>query len=58
VATGFHVAGGLRLFVSDDGGLTGEVRYTVAKGNMGDDFRDNRIDVGGFGATVGVHLRF
>jgi len=58
VATGFHVAGGLRLFVSDDFGVTGEVRYTVAKGNMGDDFAGNRIDVGGFGATVGVHFRF
>ena len=58
VATGFHVAGGLRLFVSDDVGLTGEVRYTAAKGNMGDDFRGNRIDLGGFGATVGMHLRF
>jgi opacity protein-like surface antigen len=58
VATGFHVAGGLRLFVSNDVGLTGEVRYTVAKGNMGDDFRDNRIDVGGFGVTVGMHIRF
>ena len=58
VATGFHVAGGLRLFVSDDFGLTGEVRYTAAKGNMGDDFAGNRIDVGGFGATVGVHFRF
>lgn len=58
VATGFHVAGGLRLFVSDDFGVTGEVRYTAAKGNMGDDFTGNRIDVGGFGATVGMHLRF
>ena len=58
VATGFHVAGGLRLFVSDDIGLTGEVRYTAAKGNMGDDFAGNRIDVGGFGVTVGMHLRF
>lgn len=58
VATGFHVAGGLRLFVSDDVGLTGEVRYTAAKGNMGDDFTGNRIDVGGFGATVGMHFRF
>jgi len=58
VATGFHVAGGLRLFLSDDVGLTGEVRYTVAKGNMADDFPNNRIDVGGFGVTVGMHLRF
>ena len=58
VATGFHVAGGLRLFVSDDFGVTGEVRYTVAKGNMQDDFEGNRIDLGGFAATVGMHLRF
>ena len=58
VAPGFHVAGGLRLFVSDDFGLTGEVRYTVAKANMKDDFVGNRIDLGGFGATVGVHFRF
>jgi hypothetical protein len=58
VATGFHVAGGLRLFVSDDFGLTGEVRYTAAKANMQDDFVGNRIDLGGFGATVGVHFRF
>ena len=58
VATGFHVAGGLRLFVSDDFGVTGEVRYTVAKGDMHDDFEGNRIDLGGFAATVGLHLRF
>jgi outer membrane protein with beta-barrel domain len=58
VATGFHVTGGLRLFVSDDVGLVGEVRYTVAKGNMQDDFVGNRIDLGGFAATVGMHLRF
>ena len=58
VATGFHVAGGLRLFVSDDFGVTGEVRYTVAKGDMHDDFEGNRIDLGGFGATVGMHIRF
>jgi opacity protein-like surface antigen len=58
VATGFHVAGGLRLFVSDDFAVTGEVRYTVAKANMHDDFEGNRIDLGGFGATVGMHLRF
>ena len=58
VATGFHVAGGLRLFVSDDFGVTGEVRYTVAKANMHDDFEGNRIDLGGIGVTVGMHLRF
>ena len=58
VATGFHVAGGLRLFVSDDFGVTGEVRYTAAKADMHDDFEGNRIDLGGFGVTVGMHLRF
>lgn len=58
VATGYHVAGGLRLFVSDDVGVTGEVRYTAAKGDMGDDFAENRIDVGGWGVTAGVHIRF
>jgi hypothetical protein len=57
-APGLHVVGGLRVPITDDVSLLGEGRYQWAKADMGDDFRGNRIDLGGFGLTVGVLLRF
>jgi hypothetical protein len=58
VTPGFHVAGGIRFPVNDDFSLVGEVRYQVAKVDMGDDFRGSELDLGGASATLGVHLRF
>jgi opacity protein-like surface antigen len=57
-APGFHVAGGLRLGVNHDFSVTGEVRYQQARTRMSDDFSENRIDLSGTSATIGVHLRF
>lgn len=58
VAPGFHVAGGIRVPISDDFGITAEGRYQWAKDDMGDDFRGNKIDLTGASATVGLHIRF
>jgi len=58
VAPGFHVAAGLRIPLSRDFSLVGEGRYQFAKDDMGDDFRGNRIDLGGASATLGLHVRF
>lgn len=58
VAPGFHVAGGLRVPVSHDFAITGEVRYQWAKADMQDDFRDFEIDLSGASVTLGVLLRF
>ncbi len=58
VAPGFHVAGGLRVPIGHDFAITGEVRYQWAKTDMQDDFRENRIDLSGAAATVGVLFRF
>ena len=61
---GFHVAGGLRVRVSHDFQVTAEGRYQRAKTTMGDDFSpteegfENEIDLSGWSATVGVHIRF
>lgn len=61
---GFHVAGGLRVRVSHDFQITAEGRYQHAKTTMGDDFAptepgfENEIDLSGWSATVGVHIRF
>ena len=57
-AGGFHVAAGLRVPLSHDFSLTGEVRYQQARTRMNDDFSQNRLDLGGTSATVGVYLRF
>ena len=57
-APGFHVAGGLRVAVSHDLSLTGEVRYQQARTRMDDDFALNRIDLSGTSFTMGLHLRF
>ena len=55
---GFHVAVGLRVPVSHDVSVTGEVRYQQARTRMSDDFALNRLDLSGTSATVGVHLGF
>jgi len=58
VTVGVHVTGGLRFYVSDDFAIVGEARYLWAKDDMDDDFRGNRIDLGGWSATLGLHIRF
>jgi opacity protein-like surface antigen len=57
-AFGWHVAGGVRVPVGRDFAIVGEVRYQHARTNMNDDFRGNRLDVGGTTATIGGRLRF
>jgi opacity protein-like surface antigen len=57
-AGGFHVAAGLRVPVSHDFSLTGEVRYQQARTRMSDDFSQNELDLSGTSVTLGVHLRF
>jgi hypothetical protein len=58
-APGFHVTAGLRVPISYDFGIVGEVRYLWAKSDMGDDFRaENEIDLSGPSATLGVNIRF
>lgn len=58
VATGFHVAGGVRIPVGDDFSITAEGRYLWAEDDMGEDFAGNRIDLTGASGTVGLNLRF
>lgn len=56
---GGHAAAGLRVPVGDDFAITGEVRYQYApRKRMGDDFRNNEIDLSGVSATLGLRLRF
>lgn len=62
---GFHVSGGLRLRLNHDVAAVAEGRYQYApKVTMGDDFAsngpglENKIDLSGWSATVGVHIRF
>jgi outer membrane protein with beta-barrel domain len=57
-AFGFHVAAGVRVPISYDFAIVGEVRYLWAKDDMGEDFRGNRIDLSGPTATIGVNIRF
>jgi hypothetical protein len=58
VTPGAHAAAGLRVRLTDDVGLVGEVRYQVAKANMGRDFRGFKLDLTGGSATLGVALNF
>jgi hypothetical protein len=58
VAPGAHAAAGLRVRLTDDVGLVGEVRYQRAKANMGRDFRGFKLDLTGGSATLGVALNF
>ncbi len=56
---GGHAAAGLRVPVGSDFAITGEVRYQFAqKKQMGGDFNNNRLDLNGPSATLGVRLRF
>jgi hypothetical protein len=57
-APGFHAAGGFRIALGDDFAIVGEGRYLWSKTDMDDDFRNNRIDLGGISATLGMHIRF
>jgi hypothetical protein len=58
VTVGVHVTAGVRFYVSDDFAVVGEARYLWAEDDMDEDFRGNRIDLGGIAATLGVHVRF
>lgn len=58
-ALGVHALAGLRVPVSDDISVIGEVKYLWARTDMGDDFGpDLRIDLSGASATLGINLRF
>jgi len=59
VTGGGHVAGGLRVRLTHDVSLSGEGRYQAApKVAMDDDFRGNTLDLNGWSATLGVHVKF
>jgi opacity protein-like surface antigen len=62
VAPGFHLSGGLRFAVTDDIGVVAQGRYQWGSTNMGkgfrDDFPNNKLDLSGATATLGVSFRF
>jgi opacity protein-like surface antigen len=62
VAPGLHVSAGVRIGISDDIGITANGRYQWGSTNMGkgfrDDFPNNKLDLSGATATVGVNFRF
>ena len=64
VAFGLHAFGGLRVYINRDFAVVGEYRYMWSDTDMGDDFSPNepglvnRIDLGGWTWTVGLHVRF
>lgn len=58
VTGGLHLTGGVRMRLNDDFAFVAEGRYLWAKDDMGDDFRGNRIDLGGWNVTAGLHVRF
>jgi hypothetical protein len=54
-----HALAGMDIALSQHFGLTGEGRYTYAKGNLSSDFSGfDRIDLSGLSATVGFYARF
>ncbi len=63
-AFGFHAVGGLRVYLNRDFAIAAEGRYQWAGKDMGHDFSPNaaglvnRIDLSGWTATVGLHVRF
>ncbi len=63
-AFGVHALGGLRVYLNRDIAIVGEGRYQWATDDMGDDFSPNEpglvntIDLSGWTATIGVHIRF
>jgi hypothetical protein len=65
-AFGAHGVAGFRVYLNRDFAIVGEGRYQWAKAKeMGHDFAPNpesglinRIDLSGYSATVGLHVRF
>jgi opacity protein-like surface antigen len=58
-APAVHAVAGLRFGITPDIFLTAEGKYLASTTvDMGDDFRNNRINVSGSSATVGVLVRF
>jgi len=58
VSPAVHAVAGLRIGITHDILLTAEGKYLKAvEQDMGEDF-NNRIDVSGASATIGVHVRF
>jgi opacity protein-like surface antigen len=63
-AFGYHVLGGLRVYINHDFAVVAEGRYQWAKDDMGDDFTPNEpglvntLDLSGWTFTVGAHVRF
>ena len=63
-AFGYHALGGLRVYLNRDFAIVGEGRYQWGGDDMEDDFSPNepglvnRIDLSGWTATVGLHVRF
>jgi opacity protein-like surface antigen len=59
---GWHVSAGVRFGITDDVGIVAQGRYMWGKAKMGgdfdDDFPNNRLDLSGVSATLGVSLRF
>jgi hypothetical protein len=58
VTPGFHVSGGLRIPLSYDVSLVAQGRYQWAKTDMGGDFPQSRLDLGGASATIGINIHF
>lgn len=59
VAGGGHAAAGVRLRVTHDFSVVGEARYQAAsKVDMGDDFAGSQLDLNGWSAMFGVHVKF
>jgi hypothetical protein len=58
VGFGFHAGGGFRIALNEDFSVVTEARYYWSKTDMGDDFDQNEIDLGGLEATIGFRIRF
>jgi len=62
VTPGLHVSGGIRFGITDDIGVTAQGRYQWGSTNMGkgfrDDFPNNKLDLSGATASVGINVRF
>lgn len=54
----FHVATGAEVTLTPRLVLAGDVRYQWASGEMGGDYGDFEIDLGGFQASAGLSVRF
>ena len=58
VNVGFHVSAGLRFAITDDVGFIVGARYQWGTADMGDDFRENKLDLSGATYTGGINFRF